>query len=87
MSQQEVREYIVALVAATRQHQHVYLGASPRGSLALFHASQAMAALKGRDYVHARRRQGACSSRRLSHRLIIAPAARVRGITARRRAG
>ena len=47
----EVREYIVSLVAATRQHQHVYLGASPRGSLALFHASQAFAALRGRDFV------------------------------------
>lgn len=48
---EEIREYIVALVAATRKHQHVYLGSSPRGSLALFQAAQASAALNGREYV------------------------------------
>ncbi|HEV2405271.1 MAG TPA: MoxR family ATPase, partial [Ktedonobacterales bacterium] len=78
--ERELREYIVALVAATRQHQHVYLGASPRGSLALFHASQAMAALKGRDYVMPDDVKGLVKPV-LSHRLIIAPAARVRGTT------
>jgi MoxR-like ATPase len=78
--EREVREYIVALVAATRQHQHVYLGASPRGSLALFHAAQAMAALKGRDYVTPDDVKGLVKPV-LSHRLIIAPAARVRGTT------
>ena len=78
--EREVREYIVALVAATRQHQHVYLGASPRGSLALFHASQAMAALRGRDYVTPDDVKGLVKPI-LSHRLIIAPAARVRGTT------
>ncbi|HKV85841.1 MAG TPA: MoxR family ATPase [Ktedonobacterales bacterium] len=78
--EREVREYIVALVAATRQHQHVYLGASPRGSLALFHAAQAMAALKGRDYVMPDDVKGLVKPV-LSHRLIIAPAARVRGTT------
>ena len=78
--EREVREYIVALVTATRQHQHVYLGASPRGSLALFHASQAMAALRGRDYVMPDDVKSLVKSI-LSHRLIIAPAARVRGTT------
>ncbi|MGH2487337.1 MAG: AAA family ATPase [Ktedonobacterales bacterium] len=78
--EREVREYIVALVAATRQHQHIYLGASPRGSLALFHAAQAMAALKGRDYVTPDDVKGLVKPV-LSHRLIIAPAARVRGTT------
>ena len=79
--EKEVREYIVALVAATRQHQQVYLGASPRGSLSLFHAAQALAALRGRDYVtpdDVKSLVKPC----LSHRLIIAPAARVRGVTA-----
>src|SRR5215472_3559986 len=76
----EVKEYIVALVAATRQHQHVYLGASPRGSLALFHASQALSALRGRDYVQPDDVK-ALVKPTLSHRLIIAPAARVRGTT------
>jgi MoxR-like ATPase len=78
--ERELREYIVALVAATRQHQHVYLGASPRGSLALFHASQAMALLRGRDYVMPDDVK-ALVKPTLSHRLIIAPAARVRGTT------
>jgi MoxR-like ATPase len=79
--ERELREYIVALVAATRQHQHVYLGASPRGSLALFHAAQAMALLRGRDYVTPDDVK-ALVKPTLSHRLIIAPAARVRGTTA-----
>ncbi|MHB8399076.1 MAG: AAA family ATPase [Candidatus Limnocylindrales bacterium] len=44
-------EYIVRLVNGTRTHPDVYLGASPRGSLALYRAGQALAALLGRDYV------------------------------------
>jgi MoxR-like ATPase len=47
---QGVAEYIVRLVTATREHPDVYLGASPRGSIALYRASQALAALNGRDY-------------------------------------
>ena len=46
-----VSDYIVRLVNATRTHPDVYLGASPRGSLALYRAGQALAALLGRDYV------------------------------------
>ena len=46
-----VRDYIVRLVQATRQHPDLLLGASPRGSLALFKASQALAALRGRSFV------------------------------------
>ncbi len=46
-----VSDYIIRLVGATRIHPDVYLGASPRGSLALYRASQALAALRGRDYV------------------------------------
>ncbi len=48
---QAVAEYIVRLVTATREHPDVYLGASPRGSINLYHAGQAFAALDGRDYV------------------------------------
>jgi MoxR-like ATPase len=48
---QTVADYIVRLVTATREHPDVYLGASPRGSLNLYRASQAFAALDGRDYV------------------------------------
>jgi MoxR-like ATPase len=47
----EIREYIVALVNATRRHKELDLGASPRGSLALFQAAQARAAMSGRNYV------------------------------------
>ncbi|MPZ13370.1 MAG: AAA domain-containing protein, partial [Chloroflexi bacterium] len=46
-----VAEYVVSLSRATREHSAVELGASPRASLALFRASQAFAALRGRDFV------------------------------------
>ena len=46
-----ISEYIVRLVGASRQHPDVYLGASPRGSIALYRAGQALAGLLGRDYV------------------------------------
>jgi MoxR-like ATPase len=46
-----VKKYIVALVDATRHHPSIYLGASPRGSLALFRTAQARALLQGRDFV------------------------------------
>jgi MoxR-like ATPase len=46
-----VKQYIVALVEATRHHPSIYLGASPRGSLALFRTSQARALMHGRHYV------------------------------------
>jgi MoxR-like ATPase len=46
-----VSDYIVRLVNATRNHPDVYLGASPRGSIALYRAGQALAGLLGRDYV------------------------------------
>jgi len=46
-----VREYIADIVRATRDHPAIQFGASPRGSLGLMRAGQAMAALRGRDYV------------------------------------
>lgn len=46
-----LRDYMLALVAASRSHPAVRLGASPRGSLALYRASQALAAMEGRSYV------------------------------------
>jgi MoxR-like ATPase len=46
-----VAEYIVRLVGGTREHGDIYLGASPRGSIALYRAGQALAGLLGRDYV------------------------------------
>lgn len=46
-----VRDYIIAIVRATRAHSAVEIGASPRGSLYLYHAAQAWAALRGREFV------------------------------------
>ena len=46
-----IKKYIVDLVTATRTSSEFYLGASPRGSLALFKVSQALAFMRGRDYV------------------------------------
>lgn len=74
-----VRNYIVNLVDATRRHPHVQLGASPRGSLNLMHAGQAYAVLQGRDYVLPDDVK-AVATAVLSHRLILKPEARVRGV-------
>ena len=65
-----VAEYIVRLVNATRNHPDVYLGASPRGSIALYRAGQAMAGLLGRDYVMPDDIK-ALAEPALGHRLII----------------
>jgi MoxR-like ATPase len=65
-----VADYIVRLVNATRTHPDVYLGASPRGSLALYRAGQALAALAGRDYVIPDDIK-ALAEAALAHRLII----------------
>src|SRR3954468_15793148 len=48
---QTVSDYIVRITGSTRNHPDVYLGASPRGSIALYRAGQALAGLMGRDYV------------------------------------
>ena len=63
-------DYIVRLVNATRTHPDVYLGASPRGSLALYRTGQALAALSGRDYVIPDDVK-ALAEAALAHRLII----------------
>lgn len=76
-----VRKYIVDLVRSTRQHAEVYLGASPRGSLALFRASQARAALQGRDFVLPDDIKYLADSA-LSHRIILAPEARLHDLGA-----
>ncbi len=77
-----VKEYIVDLVATTRDHPDIYLGASPRGSLALFAATRAYAAMEGRDYVLPDDVKLLAEST-LSHRLIVSPSARIKNVTAR----
>ncbi len=78
-----VSDYIVRLVNESRTHPDVYLGASPRGSLALYRAGQAYAALAGRDYVIPDDIK-ALAVPALAHRLIVKTAATVRDVSAER---
>ncbi len=77
-----VREYIVSLVEATRNHDDVYLGASPRGSLALYNTTRAWAALNGRDYVIPDDVK-TLAEPTLAHRVIVSPAARMKNVDSR----
>jgi MoxR-like ATPase len=76
-----VKRYVVDLVNLTRQSSDVYLGASPRGSLALYRTGQAVAALSGRDFVLPDDIKG-LAKQVLAHRIIVGPAARLRELTA-----
>mgnify|MGYP001188766314 FL=1 len=75
-----IKQYIVDMVHQTRRHPDIYLGASPRGSLALYRTGQAWAAVQGRDFVlpddikH-------LAIPTLAHRLIVSPAARLKNVT------
>jgi MoxR-like ATPase len=75
-----VKRYIVELIDQTRNHQDVYLGASPRGSLTLYRAGQARAAVRGRDYVLPDDIK-ALALPALAHRVILSPRARLRDLT------
>jgi MoxR-like ATPase len=66
----EVCDYILKIVRATREHPALLLGSSPRGSLGLFRAAQAMAAIEGNDSVSAAQVQ-ALAGKVLSHRPIV----------------
>ena len=77
-----IKEYIVSLVDASRHHPDVYLGASPRGSLALYKTAQAHAAIMGRDYAIPDDVK-ALAEATLAHRLIISPAARIKNVDPR----
>jgi MoxR-like ATPase len=76
-----IKQYIVQLVETTRKHESSYLGASPRGSLALYRTSQAYALLDGRDFVIPDDIK-ALAYATLGHRIIVSPAARVKGVSA-----
>jgi MoxR-like ATPase len=73
-----VRRYLVELVRATRRHPDVELGASPRGSLALYQTAQALAAIRGRAYVLPDDVK-ALAEAVLNHRLMLSAEARLRG--------
>jgi len=78
-----VQKYIIDLVGRTRQSTDVYLGSSPRGSISLFRAGQARAALLGRDHVLPDDIK-ALAIAVLGHRIIVSPAARLRELSADR---
>jgi MoxR-like ATPase len=75
-----IKQYIVDMIQQTRHHPDIYLGASPRGSLALYRTGQAWAAMHGRDYIlpdDIKR----LAIPTLAHRLIVSPAARLKDVT------
>jgi MoxR-like ATPase len=75
-------DYMVRLVNATRSSNDIALGASPRASLALFKAAQALAAIRGRDHVIPDDIKGLVVPA-LAHRLVAKPEAELRGRTSR----
>lgn len=75
-----IRDYIVRLVFATRQHKDLILGVSPRGSHALYRGGQAYAALQGRDYVLPDDIKKLLTPV-LSHRCLVHPESALRGVT------
>ncbi len=75
-----VKRYIVEIANQTRTHPEVYLGVSTRGSLALFSACQARAAVQGRDYVLPDDVKVLVKST-IAHRLILGPSARLRDVS------
>jgi len=74
-----VREYIVTLIDATRNHEDVSLGASPRASLGMFRAARGLAIMRDRDYVIPDDVKELAHTV-LAHRLILSPSARMRGL-------
>ncbi len=77
----DVRGYLLRVVRSTRAHAELALGASPRAALALYRAAQAWALLEGRDYVMPDDVKHLVPAV-LGHRLLLSPAARLRGHTA-----
>jgi MoxR-like ATPase len=78
----DVKRYIIEIVTATRHHPDIYLGASPRGALALYRTAQARAAIAGRDHVIPDDVK-ALAEATLAHRVIVGPTARLREVTSR----
>jgi MoxR-like ATPase len=76
--EQSVREYVVKVARATREHEEVDLGASPRGTMALYHTGQALAAVRGRSFVLPDDIKY-LAPHVLTHRILISPQTRLRG--------
>jgi len=79
--EQNLLEYIAKIIVNTRENQFLYLGASPRASLALLTASKAFAAIRGRDFVTPEDIKEA-SFAVLRHRIIVSPEREMEGLTA-----
>ncbi|HRX79080.1 MAG TPA: MoxR family ATPase, partial [Pirellulaceae bacterium] len=77
----KVRQYLLQIVHLTREHEELSLGGSPRASIALFRTSQAMAAIRGRNYVQPDDVKRIAPPV-LTHRLILKPESRLRRVTA-----
>jgi MoxR-like ATPase len=76
--EETVRDYIVRVARATREHNEVQLGASPRATMALYHSAQAWAAIQGRDFVLPDDIK-LMAPHVLTHRLMVSPQAQLRG--------
>jgi len=76
--EESVRSYVVDVVRATRTHEDIQLGVSPRGTLALYRCAQALAAIRGREYVLPDDVK-LLAPYVLIHRLLISPATRLKG--------
>ena len=76
----QIKDYIVSITQATREHPDVYLGASPRGSLALFKTARALAAAQNREYVLPDDIK-TLAIPTLAHRIIVSPSARIKNIS------
>ncbi|MDR2205993.1 MAG: MoxR family ATPase [Flavobacteriaceae bacterium] len=79
--EQNLLEYIAKIIVNTRENQFLYLGASPRASLALLVASKAFAAIRGRDFVTPEDIKEA-SFAVLRHRVVVSPEREMEGLTA-----
>ncbi len=78
----ELQAYIVSIVEATRNHPDVFLGASPRGSLALYNLSRGLAWIRGREYVTPDDIK-MLAVPALAHRMVLHPSARMSGHSGR----
>jgi len=77
----KISKYILQIVHLTRHHEHLSLGGSPRASIALFRTCQAMAAIRGRNFVMPDDVK-MIAAPVLNHRMILKPESRLRKITA-----
>jgi MoxR-like ATPase len=77
----KVRNYITQIVHASRKHHDVRMGGSPRASIALYRASQAVAAIRGRNFVEPDDVKSIVPAV-LTHRMILRPEARLQNVSA-----